>query len=119
MYALCSIHSEKMNLLKHATVVAVSSNYVSKVVGLVSLSLASIVIDETIGLIKQYFWQNYVTELEVSNSDKCYHWLLQWISKYNEHLLHFSVTTVCRNTESGHATSKFDYEPSSGEHMFK
>lgn len=111
--------SEKMHLLKHATVVAVSSNYVSKVVGLVSLSLASIVIDETIGLIKRYFWQNYVTELEVSNSDKCYHWLLQWISKYNEHLLHFSVTTVCRNTESGHVTSKFDYEPSSGEHMFK
>ncbi|XP_025199539.1 mitochondrial chaperone BCS1-like isoform X3 [Melanaphis sacchari] len=111
--------STKVNMLKHISMAAVSSKYMLKVVELVGLSLASIVIDETIGLVKQYFWRNYVTELEVSNSDKCYNWLLQWISKHNQHLLHFSVTTVCRNTDSGHVTSKFDYEPSSGDHMFK
>ncbi|XP_026808638.1 mitochondrial chaperone BCS1-like isoform X2 [Rhopalosiphum maidis] len=111
--------NKNMQILKHVAVAAVSSKYVSKVVGLISLSLASIVINETIELVKLYFWRNYITELEVSNNDKCYPWLLQWISKYNQHLLHFSVNTICRNTESGHMTSKFDYKPSSGEHMFK
>lgn len=113
------MRSDRVKMLKHVTVAAVSSEAVSKLVGLVSLSLASIVIDETIQLIKRYFWRNYVTELEVPNTDKSYNWLLQWISKHNQQLLHFSVTTVCRNTESAHSTSKFDYEPSAGEHMFK
>ncbi|KAL5242746.1 hypothetical protein ACI65C_010156 [Semiaphis heraclei] len=108
-----------VQILKHVSVAAISSKTVSKVVGLVSLSLASIVIDETIALIKQHLWRNYVTELEVSNTDKSYYWLLQWISKHNQQLLHFSVSTVCRNTGSAHATSKFYYEPSAGEHMFK
>ncbi|XP_001949279.2 mitochondrial chaperone BCS1 isoform X2 [Acyrthosiphon pisum] len=111
--------SKSAQMLKHFTVATVSNKTVTKVVGLVGLSLASMVIDEAIGLIKQYVWRNYVTELEVSNTDKSYNWLLQWISKHNQQLLHFSVTTVCRNTESAHATSKFDYEPNAGEHMFK
>lgn len=84
------------------------------------LSLASLAINESVVLAKGYFWRNYVTELEVSNSDKCYPWLLQWIAKHcNDQLLHFSVTTMFRKTESGLATSKFDYEPSAGEHVFK
>lgn len=113
------MRSKSGQMLKHFTVAAVSNKTVSKVVGLVGLSLASMVIDEAIGLIKRYVWRNYVTELEVSNTDKSYHWLLQWISKHNQHLLHFSVTTVSRNTKSAHDTPKFDYQPNAGEHMFK
>lgn len=113
------MRSKSAQMLKHVTVAAVFSKTVFKIAGLVGLSLSSIVINEMIELIKRYLWRNYVTELEVPNTDKSYHWLLLWISKHNQQLLHFSVTTVCRNTKSAHATSKFDYEPNAGEHMFK
>lgn len=84
------------------------------------MSLASLVINESISVVKAYFVRNYITELEVSNTDKCYHWLLQWISKQcDDQLLHFSVTTVFQNKESNNTSSKFDYEPSAGEHVFK
>lgn len=98
---------------------AMANSYVSKAIALVGFSLVSLAINESVVLIRGYFWRNYITELEVSNSDKCYHWLLQWISKHNDQLLHFTVTTTYRNAETGHATSKFDYEPSAGEHVFK
>jgi len=113
------MHSKSAQMLKHFTVATVTNKTVVKVAGLIGLSLASMVVDEAIGLIKRYVWRNYVTELEVSSSDKCYNWLLHWIAKHNQQLLHFSVTTVNQNTESAHATSKFDYEPNAGEHIFK
>lgn len=99
--------------------VVVSNMYMSRAVELVGLSLASMALNETVVLIKKYFWRNYVTELEVTNTDKCYQWLLQWIAKHNNQLLHFSVTTTYQTTDSGHITSKFTYEPSSGDHQFK
>lgn len=86
---------------------------------LLGARLTSTVISEIVVSLKGYYKRNYETELEVSSSDKCYHWLLQWISKQDDHLLHFSVTTTHQKTASGHATTKFDYEPSSGEHVFK
>jgi len=106
-------------VIKDSLLAVVSHPYTSRALGLVALNLLSLAINETVVLVKGYFWRNYVTELEVSNSDQCYHWLLQWISKHNEQLLHFTVTTTYQKTKSGNATSKFDYEPSAGEHVFK
>jgi hypothetical protein len=107
-------------LFKDYAFAAVSSTYVSRALGLMCLSLASLAVNETVELVKGYFWRNYITELEVSNSDKCYHWLLQWIARHcNDQLLHFSVTTTMPQTESSLEIPKFDYEPSAGEHMFK
>lgn len=104
---------------KDYVLATVSNKYMTRVLGMIGLSLTTIVINETILLIKGYFWRNYVTELVVSNTDTCYQWLLQWISKHNEQLLHFTVTTTYQKSESGHTSSKFNYEPSTGDHVFK
>lgn len=108
-----------MQFCRDYALAAASSTYVARAVGMIGLSLTSMAISETFVVVKGYFWRNYVTELEVSSTDKCYHWLLQWIALHNDQLLHFTVNTVYKNAESGHATSKFDYEPCAGEHVFK
>lgn len=106
-------------MLKDYLLAVVSNTYMSRVLGMVGLSLTTVIVNETVILIKGYFWRNYVTELEVSNSDMCYHWLLQWISKHNKQLLHFTVATTHKKNETGNITTKFDFEPNTGEHVFK
>ncbi|VVC26894.1 ATPase, AAA-type, core,ATPase, AAA-type, conserved site,P-loop containing nucleoside triphosphate [Cinara cedri] len=94
----------------------VSNTYVAKAVGHLTWTLVSIALNETGNLVKEYIWRNYVTELEVSSSDRCYQWLLEWIAIHNDQLLHFTVTTVSRDSN---AILKFEYEPNAGQHVFK
>lgn len=115
----CCVFAYRGLMFKDYVLATVSNAYTTRVLGMIGLSLTSIVVNETILLLKGYVWRNYVTELVVSNGDTCYQWLLQWISKHNEQLLHFTVTTTYRKSESGHTSSKFNYEPSTGDHVFK
>jgi len=117
------MRSKSGKMLKHFMVAAVSYKTILKIAGLVGLSLGSMAVDEALRLIKLYLWRNFVTELEVTNSDRSYNWLLQWISKQNQQLLHFSVTTKPQNIRSSQksdqVTQKFYYQPNTGVHMIK
>lgn len=94
----------------------VSNTYLTKTIGQLGVSLVSKAINETENMIKEYIWRHYITELEVSSSDRCYQWLLEWIAKHNNQLLQFTVTTVSCDSN---AIATFEYEPSVGKHTFK
>lgn len=94
----------------------VCNTHVVKAMGEFGATFVSMAINETGNLIKDYIWRNYTTELEVSSHDRCYQWLLEWIAMHNHQLLHFTVTTVSRDSN---AIMQFKYEPSAGQHIFK
>ncbi|XP_050542100.1 mitochondrial chaperone BCS1-like [Daktulosphaira vitifoliae] len=97
----------------------VQNAFFFKITQLVGVSIASYALSEAYGFVKGYLWRNYVTELEVANSDQCYYWLLQWLAD-NNNLFHFSVTTKPSTDDSSFGNKRlYVYEPSSGEHVIK
>ncbi|XP_050431101.1 mitochondrial chaperone BCS1-like [Adelges cooleyi] len=102
--------------LKDYVYATVSNAYVVKIASAVGVSAALFVLNEVFTQVKGYFWRNHVTELEVANTDQCYDWLLRWLADNND-LLHFSVTT--REIDLPENYFKYDFEPSSGEHVIK
>jgi chaperone BCS1 len=64
------------------------------------------------------FRRHYMMTLEVSNLDKSYQWLLQWITTHGTRSQHLSVETTFSQTEVGKVSTQFDFVPSPGTHFF-
>ncbi|XP_003748167.1 mitochondrial chaperone BCS1 [Galendromus occidentalis] len=64
------------------------------------------------------FRRHFMMTLEVSRRDKCYEWLLQWITNNTKHTQHLSVETKFEQLETGKVKTHFDFIPSVGTHFF-
>lgn len=64
------------------------------------------------------FRRHFMMTLEVSRRDKCYEWLLQWITNNTKHTQHLSVETKFEQLETGKVKTNFDFIPSVGTHFF-
>lgn len=73
-----------------------------------------------ISIIVIFHRRHCVTTVEVTCKDKSYGWLLAWITqKGARKTQHLSVDTSFVESVSGKVTTKYDFQPSVGEHLMK
>ncbi|CAL1547569.1 unnamed protein product [Lymnaea stagnalis] len=62
--------------------------------------------------------RHFMITMEVTSRDKCYQWLLQWITKYGTKTQHLSVETEFHQSAAGQVKTRFHFMPSPGNHYF-
>eukprot|EP00111_Clytia_hemisphaerica_P002243 TCONS_00006287-protein len=64
------------------------------------------------------FRRHCMITLEVSNKDKSFDWVMQWMTQNKKnHMQHLSVSTLFHQHDSGKITTHFNYNPSPGAHF--
>ena len=88
--------------------------------GLMGVGIGATMLRKAAQMSMIMFRRHYVTTVEVTNKDKSYSWLLDWISqKGTSSTQHLSVDTSFVESESGKVTTKYDFQPSVGTHFIR
>jgi chaperone BCS1 len=61
--------------------------------------------------------RNFLVTLEVTNKDRSYPWVLQWIANQGRRTQHLSVETVVKPTAGNAGNMRFDLVPGPGQHF--
>lgn len=87
--------------------------------GLAVLGVGAQILRKSSTVAMQMARKHLLVTLEVTNKDRSYPWVLQWLTNQGTRTQHLSVETSLQSSSSGGVSTKFGFVPSPGFHLLR